>query len=174
MSSQNKLMQERFEKYLAIKQETDREIFRKLTLLIYSLESGSDNDLYIIAKKLPKQYLDELIDYYDGDVLKLPSKEEYRRCNLLAIAFFLKEIYKDEEGNSLNWTEIKNIMSLPENDKEMISSISLGRRINEIKDSFSELLANLEYHKTEEKLYQIMNELKDKDIDIDEILKEVE
>jgi len=68
--SQNKLLKERVEKYFLHKQETDLELLRKLTLIIYSLESGSDNDLYMLAKLLPNDNLINLIDFYDGDDLK--------------------------------------------------------------------------------------------------------
>jgi len=161
--SQNKLLKERIEKYFLHKQETDQELLRKLTLIIYSLESGSDNDLYMLAKLLPNDNLINLIDFYDGDVLKLPSKSEYRKSAFLAIIYYFREIYRDAQGNPVSWKEIKNMLSLPEAEAEFFSSIAFSKKINEIKD------------KLNTEATQLFKQLKKMDdLDIDAFVEEVE
>jgi len=161
--SQNKLLKERVEKYFLQKQETDLELLRKLTLIIYSLESGSDNDLYMLAKLLPNDNLINIIDFYDGDVLKLPSKNEYRKSAFLATIYYLREVYRDNKGNCMSWKEIKDILSLPEQEAEFFSSIAFSKKINEIKD------------KLNTEAIQLFKQLKKMDdLDIDAFVTEVE
>lgn len=161
--SQNKLLKQRVETYFLHKQETDLELLRKLTLIIYSMESGIDNDLYILAKLLPNETLIDLIDFYDGDILKLPSKNEYRKSAFLATIYYLREIYRDKNGDCMSWKEIKNILSLPENEAEFFSSIAFSKKINDIKD------------KLNTEAIQLFKKLKKMDdLDIDTFVEEVE
>jgi hypothetical protein len=160
--SQNKLLKERIEKYFLQKQETDLELLRRLTLIIYSIESGSDNDLYMLAKFFPDNFM-ELIDFFDGDIIKPPSKSEYKKSAFLAIIYYFREIYRDKNGNPVSWKEIKNMLSLPEAEADFFSSIVFSKKINEIKDKL-----NVE-------AVQLCKKLKKMDdLDIDTFVSEVQ
>ena len=121
----------------------NEQVFNELILYIYALESR-DNDLYMLSRLLPEEYLQKLISYYDGDILKLPSREEYKTCVLTALCFWLKTF------RGYSWFEIKEYLKIPDNNKDLLSSISIGGKINKIKENMgSDLLNNLD--KIEEK-----------------------
>jgi hypothetical protein len=121
----------------------NEQVFNELILYIYALES-KDNDLYMLSRLLPEEYLQKLISYYDGDILKLPSREEYKTCVLTALCFWLKTF------KGYSWFEIKEYLKIPDNNKDLLSSISIGGKINKIKENMgSDLLSNLD--KIEEK-----------------------
>jgi len=125
----DKILNNKIDKYFEIEDEANRNILDQLTLYIYFLESQkSQSDLYLLARLLEKDPLYKIIDYYDGDTLYMPSKEEYKRAYMLGISFFLKKIV------GLNWEQIKGFLNLSSEDEESISSISLGRRINQIEE----------------------------------------
>jgi hypothetical protein len=119
------------------------QIFNELVLYVYSIES-KDTDLPILARIFPEEQLQKLITYYDGDTLKLPSREEYRTCLLTALCFWLKTF------KGYSWFEIKDYLNIPDNNKDILSSISIGGKINKLKDALGkDLIANLD--KIEEK-----------------------
>jgi hypothetical protein len=129
--------------YLQQDDVLNEQVFNELILYIYALES-KDNDLYMLSRLLPEEYLQKLISYYDGDILKLPSREEYKTCVLTALCFWLKTF------KGYSWFEIKEYLKIPDNNKDLLSSISIGGKINKIKENMgSDLLSNLD--KIEEK-----------------------
>jgi len=134
MASQAQIIKEKFEKYLQA--DESESVFNQLALYIYATESN-ESDLHILAKILPPYYLAKLINYYFGDPIRPPKKDKFQDCMLLAITYFLKH----EKG--LSWTEIKEFLDLPEFDKDMISSISLGSRINRIRDNLNKEMIDL-------------------------------
>jgi len=109
----------------------NEQIFNELVLYIYSLDNG-ESDLYVLANILPEEYLQKLITYYDGDILKLPSREDYKTYVLTALCFWLK-VFK-----GYDWTEIKEYLNIPENHKDLLSSISIGNKINKIKNNMGD------------------------------------
>jgi hypothetical protein len=113
--------------YLAVEKETAENIFTQLFLYICSLEiKDPPDDLYILGKLLKAEDVKKVIDYYDGDYLRVPRKEEYRISMLVALCFFLKVI------KGYDWSDIKDFIQLPENGSDVLSPISLGRKINNI------------------------------------------
>lgn len=144
------------EEYFKKDEVLNNEIFNELLLYIYSLESGT-SDLYMLAKILPEESLQKLITYYDGDIIKLPSREEYKNHTLVALCFWLK-VFKN-----YNWIEIKEYLKIPENNKDMLSSISIGNKINKIKRILGDdLIEALEKADTEDfvKFYKDKQEVK--------------
>jgi len=129
------ILNEKIDKYFEIEDEANKNILDQLTLYIYFLESQkSQSDIYLLARLLDPDSLYKLVDYYDGDHLCMPSKEEYKRAYLLGISFFLKKIV------GLNWEQIKSFLNLSSKEDDSVSSISLGRRINQIEE---ELLGSI-------------------------------
>lgn len=130
--SQITFINERINDFLETEKQCNKEMFAQLCLYIFSLESKEkSNDLYLLAKKITLEELIEVINYFDGDSLKLPTKEEFSDYYIISVALYLKEILE------YDWPKIKKILNLPENEKDRLSSISIGRRINKIKDQFN-------------------------------------
>jgi hypothetical protein len=116
--------------YLALEKQTSESIFTQLFLYICSLETkDSPSDLYILGKLLKTEDIKKIIDYFDGDLIRIPRKEEYRNAMLVSLCFFLKVI------KGYSWADIKDFISLPENSSDILSTISVGRKINSIQDS---------------------------------------
>lgn len=115
------------DEYLNLEKQTAESVFIQLFLYICSIESQYYvSDLYMLGKILPPEQIKKIIDYYDGDSIRIPRKEEYNVSMLTALCFFLKVI----QGYS--WADIKDFVNLPENSSDILSTISIGRKINNI------------------------------------------
>jgi len=134
------IVKEKLKKYLKVEEETASSLFEQLALYIYSLEAEK-HDLYILAKLLPEKEISKLVAYFDGDTIKLPTKKEHRTLLLLGVCYYLKEIKR------FTWEEIKTFLDLPENNQDLVSSISLGGKINKLNEKISkewvEMLRNI-------------------------------
>lgn len=134
------IVKEKLKKYLKVEEETASSLFEQLALYIYSLEAEK-HDLYILAKLLPEKEISKLVAYFDGDIIKLPTKKEHRTLLLLGVCYYLKEIKR------FTWEEIKTFLDLPENNQDLVSSISLGGKINKLNEKISkewvEMLRNI-------------------------------
>ena len=126
---QNKLIKERIEEFLLKDKEINRQLFNELSLYLYC-ESMPDYDIYFLAKVFSDETLFKLVSYADGEPVILPDKLEFRNNYLVAICFYMKEIL------GMSWNEIKDVLGLPEKDKDLISSISIGKKINKLKEKF--------------------------------------
>lgn len=136
------LLSQTIEQYFKTDEILNQQIFDQLLLYVYSLNSDQ-NDLYLLAKLLDSDSLHKVIGYYDGDIIKLPSREEYKTNMLTALCFWLK-VFK-----GYSWIEIKEYLKIPDNNKDLLSSISIGGKINKLKDTLGvDLISILE--KTEE------------------------
>lgn len=117
------------------------QVFNALSLYIYSMQ-GHINDLYILSKILDKQSLEKLISYYDGDTLRIPSKEEFKQAELISSCYFLKEI------QGWSWEKIKTFLQLTKADEDMFNTMSLGKQLIDIKENInrdiSSMMKNLE------------------------------
>jgi len=124
------LIKQKIEKYLKLEKETSEQILQALTLYIYEVDSQK-NDLHILAKLLKEEDIIKLVSYFNGDILKIPLKDDYRRCKLLAASFFLKVI------KGWEWHQIRKYLNIEDIDDTEFSSISLGKKINNIKDDMT-------------------------------------
>lgn len=139
-------IKELLDSYFKTQEKADKEILNQIILYIYYLDSNSlDSDLFILARLLPSDLLYKLISYYDGDILKMPSKEDFKKSFITSVCFYLKEIKNWE------WKEIKEFFPSNEEYIELISSISIGKKINKIKETLGndlmKLLKNLKIDK---------------------------
>lgn len=140
------------DEYFVSEKQNSEKIFTQLFLYICSLESqsssNSPSDLYILAKLLKLEDIKKIIDYFDGDIIRIPRKEEYRVSMLVALCFFLKVI------KGYEWSDIKDFINLSENNSDMLSAISIGRKINNIQKNLSkdiiDALKNLEINNMDE------------------------
>jgi hypothetical protein len=132
------IIQDRLDKYFKIEEYNVKKIFNQLSLYIYYLESrDTKKDLYVLAKILPEEYLSKVISYFDGDIIKMPTKAEYKESYVLALCYYLKEI------KQWSWVQIKEFLSLPDLEKDDLSSIKIGKKINKIKEEINKNLLNI-------------------------------
>ena len=122
--------------YFSTEDILNHQIFNELSLYIYSLDHKMNN-LFYLAKILDEESLQKLINYYDGDILRLPSREAYKTSVLTALCFWLK-VFKD-----YSWTDIKDYLNIPDSHKDLLSSISIGGKINKIKEALGQDLINM-------------------------------
>lgn len=127
---QSNLIKERVDEFIDKNKQLNSEILQELTLYVYA-QNFVDSDVYFLAKKLDTESLFKIISYADGEPILLPSKVEFRNNYLVAICFYMKEILE------MDWNEIKEVLNLPEKDKDLISSISIGKKINKLKERFA-------------------------------------
>lgn len=140
------LIDRRLEELFKKSEENEYKLFTIIALIIYSYQNKFLNsDLYMLAKLIEeeessKEYFTKLVNYYDGDILKLPTKDELRYNQMLAITWYLKDF------KGWDWTQIKAFMALPKYfEEEFFSSISFGKKISSIKDEINkELLLTLQ------------------------------
>jgi hypothetical protein len=147
-------IKDQLEEYFKAQEKADEDVLNQIILYIYYLESKSSNsDLFILARLLPNDVLYKLISYYDGDILKMPSKEEFKKSYVVSICFYLKEV------KGWSWEQIKEFFpSNPEYD-DLLSSISIGKRINKVKDTLGKDLMNLIKTLKIEKIKKFQKEL---------------
>jgi hypothetical protein len=126
----SKLIKQRIEEFTKEDQRVNEEILNSISFYIYASEFP-DSDIYFLAKKFNIDIIFDLISYADGEPIRLPNKDEFRNNYLVAICFYMKEIL------NMNWEEIKDVLNLPEKDRNLISSISVGKKINRLKEKFS-------------------------------------
>jgi hypothetical protein len=143
-------------------EQSTKDLLNQVTLFVYSIEKSS-SDLYHLAKLLPDKYLTKVINYFDGGVIRVPSKEEYKKNLLLTIMFFLSEI------KGYDWAKIKEILDL--DDDPSISTISIGKKLQKIKSQIrgrlQEILISLNLNEVLEivKKEQFENSYSDKEIE---------
>jgi hypothetical protein len=127
----------KLEEYFKEEEISHEKLFNQITLYIYYLFSReSKSDIYILGKQLPNDQLKNLITYYNGDKINVPTIDEFREANILAICYFLKEI------KGWSWEQIKKFFPSKEYKDFEFSSISFGKKINTIKESLKKDLMN--------------------------------
>lgn len=135
------LIDRRLEELFKKTEISEYKLFTIIGLIIYSYQNKfSSSDLYMMAKLIEdndsaKDYFTKLVNYYDGDVIKMPSKEELRYNQMLGITWYLKDF------KGWGWVEVKKFMALPKYfEEEFFSSISFGKKIASIKDEINKEL----------------------------------
>ena len=76
------------------------------------------------------EVLKNVINFYDGATLRVPTKEKFKESLLLALLYYLYEIKK------LRWPEIKELLEFDRHFKDY-SVISLGKKLIKIKKVIS-------------------------------------
>lgn len=130
MNTKNEELQSVLREYFE-KEETlsSKEILNTVTLMIYEIESNAqNNDLSQLARILPDRELTNLINYYDGAVIKTPNKQQYKKALIYAISFYLREV------KFLSWHEVKKILNLSEKEEEELKFITVSKKINKVKE----------------------------------------
>jgi len=153
MTQQNTVVQQKLAEYFKSSKDSDEKIFYQLMLYIFSLES-KQHDLYLLAKILPIEQVIKITNYFSGDTLKFPTKDQLYSCYLTSVCYYLKCI------KQMNWQEIKEFLNLPEKDKDLISSISLGYKINNLNDTITKDLKDILKQVTTRDYKELLESLK--------------
>jgi len=101
----------------------DLETLKSLVWLVFQHET-KQHDLYFLAKLLPLEMIIDLVEFYDGAEMRIPSKKEFREALAVVVA-----THMDMNGHS--WEDIKTSLGL--RDKEYFNSISIGKKVKSIK-----------------------------------------
>lgn len=150
----NQAVQKIIENYFEKQKLNDAQIFNVLRLYIYKIKSLQfDSDLHVLGKLLQPEQLRAVTEYFNGDVLKTPKKSELLESTFLAICFYLKEI------QGWDWLKIREFINLPEVDKDLLSSISIGKQINNLKESLGKDIMDLIKQMDVEKFEDTLNEV---------------
>lgn len=72
--------------------EINSEIFSSLIFVVYEVKSGNKNDLFMLSKLLDEKSLNNMINFYNGSTIKLPTISEYKESTVLALYYFLTDI----------------------------------------------------------------------------------
>jgi hypothetical protein len=130
--SQNKVIQDIISEFARKEQENDKQILNQLAFMVFA-EQYPKNDLYVLGKILPEDSLLELIHYYDGAVLRIPTKQDYRDAMLLIMAYWLKEVRK------WSWDQIKNELKGATD----ASMVVLSRKVNELTETLDQRMKEM-------------------------------
>jgi hypothetical protein len=147
-----KFLKQTLDSYFSEEDILNHQIFNELSLYIYSLDHRM-NDLYVLAKILDEDSLQKLIAYYDGDLLRLPSREAYKTSVLTALCFWLKTF------KGYTWTDIKDYLNIPDTHKDILSSISIGGKINKIKETLGQDIITMLENIEEKEFVNFYNEI---------------
>lgn len=120
----NTYAKKRVKDYFESEEKANQEILDQIRLQILFMDKEK-TDTYILAKKLPKDLYIDLISYFDGDCIRLPTVEDFIQAELLAPIYFLRQ-YKNK-----SWVEIRKILDIDSTDENYKASI-LAKKVEEI------------------------------------------
>lgn len=100
-----------------------------IALIVYSIECNQNNDLYLLAKAINEENtLVNIVNYFSGVTLKLPTLEEFLLYQQIAVYFFLIEI----EGKK--FSEVTNML---ESNGNKVNHILIGKKLSEFKEKLN-------------------------------------
>lgn len=103
-------------------------IFNKLFLYISS-RNYDQTDIYYLGEILSYDQLKQISEFYNGDKIRIPKKEELTNCYTLTICFFLYKIL------GWNWKKIKEYFK--ESSNLNLNSKSYGIQLKKLEESLS-------------------------------------
>jgi len=112
--------------------EINLSIINSISFLIYEIENNDKNDLFILSKLLDEQSLINIINYYNGTTIRLPSKLEYKRNLILSLYFYLVEIKGYDFKQASQIIKDKAGYEIEEHDH------LFGKKLKAIKDKLKE------------------------------------
>lgn len=115
------------ENFIKKEKQLDKSIFNQIALYIFGQEANN-TDLYFLAKLLTEKSLMDVIDFYDGEIIKPPPKKTYKECLLITICFYLYTI------NGWNWNEIKEFLKLPKEDGNVFKELDIIKRVESLQN----------------------------------------
>jgi len=132
----NIVLQRKLDQYFEKDVSNKQKLFDKISLFVNQVES-QENDLYILADLLDKQSLINIVNYFGGGVLKIPTNEQLQNNLILSMCFYLKEI------ENWDWKRIREFIDLPEGKKDLLSPTLLGRKVSKLKNTMDSLFIEM-------------------------------
>lgn len=108
--------------------EINLSLINSISFLVYEIENNDKNDLFMLSKLLDEQSLTNLINYYNGTTIKLPTKLEYKRNLTLALYFYLIDLKGFTFAQASEILKSQTGFEIDENEK------SIGLRLKYLKD----------------------------------------
>lgn len=108
--------------------EVNLSLINSISFLVYEIENNDKNDLFMLSKLLDEQSLTNIINYYNGTTIKLPTKLEYKRNLTLALYFYLIELKGFTFAQASEILKNQTGFEIEENEK------SIGLRLKYLKD----------------------------------------
>lgn len=100
-----------------------------ISLLVYSIECEQKNDLYLLAKALQEQNsLNSIVKYFSGTTLKLPTIEEFKLYEQIAVYFYFTEIERKK---------FSFVTDLLKQNGNEVNHILIGKKLSEFKDKLT-------------------------------------
>ena len=114
-----------------LSKESDKENLESLKSLLWIVfeHESKQHDLYYLSKILSLQQIIDLVEFYNGAEMRIPSKKEFRESLALVVALHL-------DMNGYSWEEIKSVLGL--RDKEYFNSISIGKKMKTIRENIKQ------------------------------------
>lgn len=122
--------------------EINLSLINSISFVIYEIENNDKNDLFILSKLLDEQSLINIINYYNGATIKLPTKLEYKRNLILSLYFYLVEIKGYSFKEAAQIIKDKAGYEIEEHD------VAFGKKLKSIRN------------KLKDRVLQILEELK--------------
>lgn len=73
-------------------EEENKVLLDTITFMVYEIENSDKNDLFMLTKLLDDKSLTNLIDYFNGNTIRVPTKEQFKISSILAYMFYLTDI----------------------------------------------------------------------------------
>jgi hypothetical protein len=137
------LLKEQIDKFFNKEKKDTQALLYQISLLVFKF-LAPDTDLYDLFKneKIDSNTLDALINHYDGELIKFPTKKQWKECLLTTLCFYLKYV------KNMSWSQIKKEIPMAEKDITSSLTISLGKKnklfSKKIKAEFQDIINNLE------------------------------
>ena len=132
----NTVLQRKLDQYFEADSDNKQKLFDKISLFVNQMES-QENDLYILADLLDKKSLVNIVEYFGGSSLRIPTNEQLQDNLILSMCFYLREIEK------WDWKQIKEFIDIPEDRKDIMSPTLIGRKVNKLKTTMESFLMDM-------------------------------
>lgn len=100
-----------------------------ISLLVYSIECNQKNDLYLLAKALQEQNsLSSIVKYFSGTTLKIPTLEQFKLYEQIAIYFYFTEVERKK---------FSFVTDLLKQNGNEVNHILIGKKLSEFKDKLT-------------------------------------
>ena len=106
---------------------------KSLLWIVFEYET-KQHDLYYMSKILSLEQIIDLVEFYNGAEMRIPSKKEFRESLALVVSLHM-------EMNGHSWEEIKTVLGL--RDKDYFNSISIGEKMKTIKEGIKQKIHKL-------------------------------
>ena len=100
-----------------------------ISLLVYSIECDQKNDLYLLTKALKEENsLLSIVKYFSGTTLKIPTLEQFKLYEQIAIYFYFTEVERKR---------FSFVTDLLKQNGNEVNHILIGKKLSEFKDKLT-------------------------------------